>query len=190
MKNSTTRMIILGYTLLLCSGCAVFIFLNILFFTPMGSFTSQLDQQNKYNFIFLFPQGWSFFTRDPKVDIFYFYQIKGNESLLISDQPFRMANYFGLNRSTRYLFEETEHLGKMLVDEQWTPCNESFDKCSSKIPKEKVLNLVNTFPLSRVCGPFYIKKTRTTPLIFVNLDKRDYTESFWAARMNIQCSKK
>jgi antimicrobial peptide system SdpA family protein len=168
----------------------VFIFLNILFFTPLGSFTSQVDQLKKHNFIFLFPQGWSFFTRDPKVDIFFFYKIEEGANDLISDRPFSLRNTFGLNRSTRYLFEETEHLGKMLIEEQWVACDKSFEDCASQIPDEKVLKVINTFPLSRLCGPFHVKRTRTTPLIYVNLDKRDYSESFWAARMNIQCLKK
>ncbi|RKR05125.1 antimicrobial peptide system SdpA family protein [Flavobacterium sp. 90] len=74
-----------------------------------------LSHNTKKAFSYLFPQGWGFFTKDPKEVTIDVYQMEKKNMKLVTINNFSSQNLFGLSREARYIGYE---LGKL---EQYIP---------------------------------------------------------------------
>lgn len=63
---------------------------------------------------YLFPQGWGFFTKDPKEITIDVYQLQNNTLKLISINNFSTQNLFGCSREARYIGYEFNKLAQSI----------------------------------------------------------------------------
>ncbi len=66
------------------------------------------------------PQGWAFFTRDPKEDIFNFYQIDDDNLVLLNEAPsLNPKQFFGFNRTSRKINIDMSYLVTNIPSKLW-----------------------------------------------------------------------
>ena len=70
------------------------------------------------------PQGWSFFTRDPREDLFFIYAVEDGSDVLrgITD----VETFFGASRKKRHLNTEASNILQQIPKENWIQANGSF----------------------------------------------------------------
>ncbi|PWW20129.1 SdpA family antimicrobial peptide system protein [Chryseobacterium sp. AG844] len=80
-------------------GFWIFIIINIFF----SSLKTQvvLGEKLKMQISTLFPEGWSFFTRDPREPLLEVYKIENNKLLYIPLSNSSKENWFGFSRKSR-----------------------------------------------------------------------------------------
>jgi len=97
----------------------------------------------------LMPEGWGFFTRDPREpDITTYVKSKGSWYRSPNMPIANAANLFGINRFPR---AQSVELGMLLHDvpaEWWRPCRSNIDACLQSIPAKPVTN-TSPFPVFR-----------------------------------------
>ena len=100
--------------LLIIWGC----FILIVF---ISSFNEQimLPENFKKEVNIIFPQGWSFFTKDPRSYRLLAYSLNGSkiEKLSIQNQSF--SNIFGLSRKARVIGYESSIIANKILPKNW-----------------------------------------------------------------------
>jgi antimicrobial peptide system SdpA family protein len=75
-----------------------------LFYTVFASSVStkmSFEATSRRSIQYFFPQGWGFFTKDPKEALLDIYQLENNSLNKIELKNFSSANYWGLSRKSR-----------------------------------------------------------------------------------------
>lgn len=108
------------------------------------------------------PQGWSFFTRNPREEKRTAYVLRGStwESVLLAPHG-RLSNLGGLRRKSRAQLLEIGRLVNGLPEDAWLPCEESVEECLAKLPPGRAVK--NTFPEPTMCGTTAIVLQRLVP---------------------------
>ncbi|MGV4439784.1 SdpA family antimicrobial peptide system protein [Ornithobacterium rhinotracheale] len=75
---------------------------------------------NKKRFIYIdyisvFPQGWGFFTKDPREPLVFIYKHDNNDYKSIIERNFSTKNLLGLSRKNRILIIESSHVLKEII---------------------------------------------------------------------------
>jgi len=106
----------LWYTIYLLFFFSIFIFsLSI----SIKSNTINTPKEIKFIFSSLTPQGWGFFTRDPKEKLIDIYKIHGSELIKLTIPNSSMSNYFGFSRKSRKIAMEVSVILSKLKDIKW-----------------------------------------------------------------------
>lgn len=112
-----------------------------------------------------FPQGWAFFTRQPRAaNISVFRQTHdGSWERLSSTSNANPSSAFGANRSTRTEQYEIESISSRARDVDWTPCSEEEAlKClSADLRPSKDIQLHGLEP--RFCGTAALVRQEPVP---------------------------
>jgi antimicrobial peptide system SdpA family protein len=89
----------------------------VIFFVLFSNNSSYpiLNHNTKKAISYLFPQGWGFFTKDPKEVTIDVYEVDNQNLKLVTINNFSLQNLFGFSREARYIGYE---LGKL---EQYIP---------------------------------------------------------------------
>lgn len=101
------------------------------------------DRSLKKTVTTILPQGWGFFTKDPREQTYELYCIKNNvEKLTIKNSS--SDNLFGLSRKSRYIaFESSAIIGKIINSKSWQDTAGIYDnfipKGFTEIPYNKNL---------------------------------------------------
>lgn len=88
-----------------------------------------LAQKNEFveKIMPLFPEGWAFFTKNPREEVIYFYSVGRDNSLNLVEEGRRNAdlkNWFGLKRDVRYLSYERGLVISTIKDQEWYDCKQ------------------------------------------------------------------
>ncbi len=86
------------HTLLFFGFVVLVGFLHLNFITTVGNNVMDVSTKEKNVIRFLFPQGWGFFTRNPREPKYKLYQIKEGQLQLVTFQITSSKNYYGLSR--------------------------------------------------------------------------------------------
>jgi antimicrobial peptide system SdpA family protein len=104
----------------------------------------------------LLPQGWGFFTKEPKEQLFDAYKIQNGNLIQLSIKNASRENYFGFSRKSRFIGFEISKISAKINHESWVQ-----SKGNIKIPK--------SFKIQYVRGNFrYFKRNNLYILIKTN----------------------
>ncbi|WAC01791.1 SdpA family antimicrobial peptide system protein [Lacinutrix neustonica] len=151
------------HVLLLFGFVIVFGYLHINFITSLGDNVMNVSTSETKTIQTFFPQGWGFFTGDPREPKYRLYKIVAGELHLVNFRITSSDNYFGLSRKgSRIGLEVLRIKNKLPQTEAWEP---------SAIPlKNMQLNKLAYECIEPVPGLLYIeegnyilKEYQTTP---------------------------
>lgn len=108
----------------------------------------------------LVPQGWGFFTRNPREDRIKIYKYHNSGYAEILDKNFSTQNYFGISRKNRITLNEVLYNLKIVGDSSWYQTRIVNDSLVKSLPEVTIVNLAKD-PLN--CGKLLVIKEKTIP---------------------------
>lgn len=93
----------------------------------------------------VFPQGWAFFTRDPKEDVLIVYDFQNNNKEAVNKTAsLSLENLLGINRKGRRVSIELAAVVNKIPAKAWSPNREkvSLEKLKSLPLKDTVVNVL------------------------------------------------
>jgi len=132
------------------------------------------------------PQGWKFFTRNPREESISTYakDKNGNWSPAMIGRNSSRITYFGLARTARAQGVEVGLIVASAKADQWVPCKERLDLCFEKLPT--VRPAVNVTPGATVCGEIICVKQQPVPWAW-GRSKDKITMPVKCLRVNVSC---
>lgn len=108
------------------------------------------------------PQGWSFFTRDPREEkhSIYIRTLIGWAPILLAPHA-RLSNAFGLRRASRAQGVEMALLTQGSDASEWRACESSLLVCLATLPPGK--HVYNTSPDPTMCGSVAVVVQKPLP---------------------------
>lgn len=134
----------------------------------------RLPYADALNTLFLAPQGWSFFTRNPREAKQYLFRrdARGWESVLLAPHG-RLRNAFGLNRASRAQGVEMALVVDAAKKGRWVVCEERpIADCLSKLPAG--FPVANVSPNPTLCGTIAVMEQRPIPWAWAKADRPIY----------------
>lgn len=117
----------------------------------------------------LLPEGWAFFTRNPREPWLHFYTFDEgqHEYVEITAPPLAdVRNAFGLRRGTRRQGVESGLVMAALSEDSWTPCSlPEIKRCLSET--KPVLTMENPSPMPSLCGEIGVVSYSAVPFAWV-----------------------
>lgn len=127
-----------------------------------GYTSLKLKSKTNRHLLSLTPQGWGFFTRNPREENIIMYKFDEKDSVVkITDKNFSFNNYFGLSRKQRYEAIQMSALLSDIKEEEFVKCNEiSVQNCdiNKVIISNNTKNKNNYFK-----GTYFLKKEKAIP---------------------------
>ncbi|WP_164016005.1 SdpA family antimicrobial peptide system protein [Pyxidicoccus trucidator] len=131
------------------------------------------------------PQGWSFFTRDPREQKQTLYVRHGDqwESTLLAPHG-RLSNIGGLRRKSRSQGVEMALLLSRVPANEWQECSAPLEECLAKQPTGRPLR--NTSPAPTLCGTVAVVQQKPVPWAWAR-SARPVTMPFRILSMDVSC---
>jgi antimicrobial peptide system SdpA family protein len=180
MKESKTLTVFFIVVASLWITAFFFVFVSALPFnavTPKG--------QN-FNIKVLLPEGWGFFTRNPREPYILFFKKENDQwkhCLSIPNSNYK--NYFGLKRNARAEGIEYSFLIKDIVPEQWV-------KLDSDVISDREYSLLKVFEVSNrisephICGDILVVRREYIPWAW-SATKKNIIMPSMVVRLKVKC---
>ena len=139
-------------TIWLCVGTLILI--NFSSFNPLYP-----DFAKRETIIKFFPQGWAFFTRNPREASLYVYDKKGGK--FICRTKANLNFYFGAGRNMRVEDGEMSYLLNQVSSKRWKKCKGKNLLDCAKITSK--IEVKNDYLHPKLCGEIIVKRQDTTP---------------------------
>jgi antimicrobial peptide system SdpA family protein len=153
----------LGFVFLFICGFWIIVFIysihSAMPFNPIN-----LPFESKAHLRFFLPQGWKFFTRNPREEDIGIYAKDSNGEWLPMIHPHSSPiNLFGIKKTSRAKAVEFGLLLSLLSEHNpnWESCNSSLQSCSEKVQTVGAIN--NPSPNPSLCGDILLQKRRPIP---------------------------
>jgi len=142
------------------------------------------DFTTRRGMIAFFPQGWAFFTRDPReaVDRAYRPGAPLVPLLYANSSP---RNLLGLGRGARTLNVELAALLHELPASAWQSCDAPLERCVEARAGGRVA-IVNRFPEPRICGDVVVERQPPVPWAWGRAIDETHMPSK-VARLDVRC---
>ena len=108
-----------------------------------------------------FPQGWRFYTRDPREAYLLVYDLLNDDLSPLAWPNSHPKNYFGLKRLGRSQGIELGLIDVQVPERSWRPCEAAPLDCLRLAPV--TVNAVNPSPNPSLCGEIGIVRIRPVP---------------------------
>ncbi len=115
---------------------------------------------NKITFA-ISPQGWGFFTRNPKEPLIDLYKIKDDKIKKISIPNASLKYFWGFNRGMRISSSQIAYFADQIPEDRWI-YDPSY-KADSIIQVSTPFNVLNDFSYPVHCGKLLLVKTQRIP---------------------------
>jgi len=120
----------------------------------------------------IFPQGWGFFTKDPKEPNFYLYKVEDKVSE-VNLMNFSPKYYFGFSREPRIISTEIALIANKISFRNWYK-NISFDSLLQFQPLQFIKNdSINALP----AGKYIIETKEIVPIEWLGQNQEQYIPS-------------
>lgn len=121
-----------------------------------------LSKKERINMSVLLPQGWAFFTKDPRESYVAIYEEKEGSLELAIKANASSYNLFGAKRLTRAMGIEVGALAGQIKARQWTDCYKSVEECyrTADLPE---LTVVNKAHSPNYCGSYFLSLEEPVP---------------------------
>lgn len=130
------------------------------------------------------PQGWAFFTRDPREPVDRIYARSGPEWVQVTYSNSSRRNWLGLKRDARALNVELASLLTEVDSSQWSDCKGRIETCR-EIPAVPV---VNRSRLRALCGEILVERRPPTPWAWSRA-KRPVLLDSKIAQLDVRCDR-
>jgi antimicrobial peptide system SdpA family protein len=151
----------------------ILIILLILFLFAAANKKSILfDDYEKNNIMSFFPQGWSFFTRDPREDLYVLFRVDSSKITKVNLISSSNEYFWGLSRKNRIIAYEMSLIQKDFKEKDF-----SYIKRGdfSSVSKTKFIPNLNLQTISN--GTYIIEIYPPIPWAWLNLNQEKYIES-------------
>ncbi len=157
MKIETTR----GLARVVLVGFWTWFVLTV-FFGAIPDSPMRLSKKNHMQLMSVIPEGWSFFTRNPREDHTFVYQRTEAGWEQLNQRVASRHSWFGLNRRIRSQGVELGGLLARVAEEDWTRHDDpfAFDAVLDSIPRIEAPNSSHT---ETMCGELLIEKKAPVP---------------------------
>lgn len=144
-----------------------------------------LNYNTQKTMFYLFPQGWGFFTKDPKEVTIDVYQLEGKALKLISMNNFSAQNLFGFSRKARYVGYE---FGKLEQSIPKTAYKNEIGSIGKIYPNKstiiKIPFIPKFYPLNK---EYIVYQYKIVPFEWINQDQEQY-RPYLVARIKFEYS--
>lgn len=132
------------------------------------------------------PQGWAFFTRDPREPVDRIYAKSGMEWTLATYTNSSRRNWLGLKRDARALNVELASLLAEVDASQWRGCPGRIETCLRQrdVPAVRV---VNRSRVRALCGEILVERRPPAPWAWSRA-KRPVLMDSRIARLDVRCN--
>lgn len=147
--------------------------------------TLPLDtKRNRIFFRTILPEGFSFFTRDPRELQAELYKIREGVIIPYSRKNSTFKNLFGVIKKSRAQNLELGYLLSQIKINDWSKCSGNIDDCRKKTLTNIILQ--NNFKYPLLCGRFIIVIREPVPWAWANGVSRDKLVGDFV-EINIEC---
>ena len=158
MKNSSILLLVtLGIIVVFWTVLFVKVAASSLPYNPIS-----LSKKSRTNLAVLIPQGWAFFTRDPREATVVIYRVHQNELELAIPPNASGINLFGALRTTRAMGIEMGALSTQIKEEQWQSCEQSIKHCFRQ-NEVAAVPVINKAYRPTFCGEYYLTMEEPVP---------------------------
>jgi antimicrobial peptide system SdpA family protein len=122
----------------------------------------RLPYAKPLNMALWLPQGWGFFTRDPREDrTWIFVRVNGAWKSAYLAPHARLSNLLGLDRASRGQGVEMGTFLKWMNGKSWARCHSRPTECLESIPVRAQLD--NKYPHPTLCGTIGLVQQKPVP---------------------------
>jgi len=152
----------------------------------MGTTALELPFAKQVNAILWMPQGWKFFTRDPREEVAFFFQRNdGGQWRSVSQAPNAdPSHFFGWNRASRAQGVEFGNLAPSIPVAAYQDCDREPVECLREATGETPIE--NTSPLPTLCGSVGIVLQKPVPWAWARAVKH-VTMPSRVVRVSVSC---
>lgn len=176
----------LGVLLLIVFFWTVLILYSLKFSLPNNALTLPHDSRQASNFFkLLLPEGFGFFTRNPREQRYLVYKITDQEINLVTTQNTSFSNSFGLSRKSRCQNLETSYILSKVKKEDWLECKSTLTNCSN-YEKTPVLMIENSYFNPMFCGAYIMVVQEPIPWAWSANFKMESIPIYFI-KVNVQC---
>ena len=130
------------------------------------------------------PEGWGFFTRDPREPDLYLYRQTGDGWVPFSTIPLaHPRNLFGISRTPRAIPVELAALLENVAEEDWTECDSDFREHVAELPRRRV---VNKMPNAAITGTVCVVSREPVPWAWASETDSDDLPC-WVVMLEVEC---
>jgi antimicrobial peptide system SdpA family protein len=122
------------------------------------------------NMVALSPQGWAFFTRNPREERTYLYARRGEDWVPYTVTTADPSNLFGLRKRSRGHEMELASILGQVPQASWVKGRLDVEGLKGKDFRRGVV-VENRFPRSTMCGEFVVQKRPPVPWAWSRLPK-------------------
>ncbi|WP_228558196.1 SdpA family antimicrobial peptide system protein [Myxococcus sp. AB056] len=147
-----------------------------------------LPFEKHFDMKLILPEGWAFFTRDPREDrTLPYLRTPEGQWVWASNAPnFQLQNAFGINRVSRAQSVELGILTNDAAALEQVACNEAPSTCLERAPVAKTLR--NKSPRPTMCGELGLVFQRTIPWAWSRTHQdKPITLPSKVLRLNVEC---
>ncbi|MUK90365.1 SdpA family antimicrobial peptide system protein [Ornithinibacillus sp. L9] len=130
------------------------------------------------------PQGWGFFSKDPREPSFQIISVEDSEEVVYWPNN-RVKNYFGLKRLGRSQGIEAGLISSKLSQDSLVDCEDDPRTCLENF-KESI-EVENPTPLPTLCGDLGIVYQEPVPWAW-SKNSKEITMPSQVVRVNVECS--
>jgi len=145
-----------------------------------------LPFESKINMIKWFPQGWGFFSKDPREEQFFAYDMKTGNSVFTFPNN-RPENFFGLRRYGRAQGIEYGRIYSNIPPSAWSTCKKDPMDCLNQL--EKSIEVKNDIPNPTICGEVGVVNKKLVPWAW-SKSRENIKMPSKVVRVNVLCSKR
>jgi len=159
MRSSEVLLLLTKVGLSLFWGTAILVVL--LSSVPESPFP--FSSQERLNVTVLAPEGWAFFTRNPREPVQELYHSQSGRWVRYNQSNFSLHNWFGVKRLSTIENVELQHLLRQAgPDSTWTQCTGELQSCihNRDLTTITVENKSNT---KRFCDSLLVRKRKPIP---------------------------
>ncbi|WP_210366016.1 SdpA family antimicrobial peptide system protein [Bacillus sp. REN3] len=160
----------------------------LLFYTIIAAIPTSaipLDLEKRILIRTVYPQGWGFYSKDPRGDMFNVYNIS-NEEPAVNWPNNKISNVFGLYRYGRAQGTEMGLLTAQIQEGDWDKCTKDPRDCLSD--STKTVSIQSTTPKPTLCGELGIASAQPIPWAWADYAD-DINSTSKIVRVNVSCSK-
>lgn len=159
--------------------------ISLILFSSNNSSYPILNYRTQKIIFTLLPQGWGFFTKDPKDATVDVYQLEGKTLKLITINNFSLQNLYGFSRKARYIGYEFGKLGQCIPKTAYKNELGTVGKIyPKKITIVKIPFVPKFYPID---NEFIIYQYKITPFEWINKNQEQYSP-YLVARIKFEYS--
>ena len=117
--------------------------------------------RERQNLIAISPQGWAFFTRNPRESVERIYQRQSAQWRPTSFSNSSPRNLFGVRRAARAVSAELASMLGQIPQGRWTSCTDSLDVCLRQASPP--IRVENKSTLRTLCGEVAVERRPPVP---------------------------